>query len=569
MLSKDITKKHLYEDKILEESKTLFIFRYISLLVTSIFYFLNSSEHILGKKIFIIGSLTISAIILSYLYLIYEESQRNIKLLLLIEIIGNSVLLIPSGGFNSPFIWYTLNTILISSVFLKRIYCWINILLYIGISSLLGYLSADYDIDILKFMREEPNLILSFLMIIIAIQAWSVFAKKIKDRSRAIEEMNFQLELSNNMLIESMEHITALYQSIDILNNRGNKEGSIKLLFNHIKNITKTNLVFYYDILKSPQEIISSSANDLTIDIEKSIKTNLRDILAYNEPKEISIQGTRFIIMTLRSNYGNYGILGLESEDKRDGIVYKNNIYQLQFLSQLISVAFDRFYLEEINERLLITEEQNRIANEIHDGVLQRLFSMSCGIFSLMKSLHKYNAIEIENELNLIRQAANDVMKELRSKIYGLSWKKSGENTFIIDIKTYIEDVKRFNNTNIPFYIIGNDELLSCKQKRAIYRIICEGIGNAIRHGESKNIEVSLEISPSSNILRIIDDGIGFDLDKVKENKNKGLGIENLYQLTDSLEGNIKIYSEIGKGTTIQVIIPNNVELMKGEKTTV
>ena len=92
----------------------------------------------------------------------------------------------------------------------------------------------------------------------------------------------------------------------------------------------------------------------------------------------------------------------------------------------MISVAFDRFYFEEVNERLLISEEQNRIANEIHDSVLQRLFSMSCGIFSLIKKLNKYSLEEMERELNYIRETTDKVMKDLRAKymvLVGKIWK--------------------------------------------------------------------------------------------------------------------------------------------------
>ena len=569
LLSKIITKENSFLIKKLEESKILFMYRYISLFITTTFYFLNSSEHLIAKKIFIIGCLSISAVILSYLYLVYEKTERNIMGLLLIEIIGNSVLLIPSGGIKSPFIWYTLNTILISSIFLKKIYCWINILLYALISSLIIYFKTGYNLDILTFLKEESNLILSFIMIIAAVQAWSIFVKKTKEKSMVLEKTNAQLELSNQMIKESMDHITALYQSINILSNQGNKEGSINLLFQYIKKITKTDLVFYYDISENINQMICYSNNNLLENLEEVIKKDLSRILECRTPIEISISNTRFIVIALKSNYGKYGILGLEYQNNKDSIIYKNNIYQLQFLSQLISVAFDRFYLEEINERLLITEEQNRIANEIHDSVLQRLFSMSCGIFSLMKKLDKYTKDEIENELNQIRTTTDEVMKELRAKIYSLSWKKSGTNSFITDIKRYIDDVKKFNNINIPFTILGSDELLTCKQKKALYRIICEGIGNAVRHGKAKNIEVGLEINSHISVLKIIDDGIGFDSNRVKEDKTKGLGIPNLYQLTESLEGNIRIDSKLGDSTTIEVIIPNNVELMKGEKVTV
>ncbi len=548
----------------LEESKILFIYRYLSLIITSIFYFLINSQHPITKKLFIIGCLAISAIILSYLYVIYENAHKNIKILLLIEIVGNSLLLIPSGGIKSPFIWYTLNTILISSMFLKKIDCWLIISMQVLLSIFIGYFKLDNPLDSLGILQNESNLILSFIMIVLAIQAWSIFVKRTKEKSMEIEEKNEQLKLANEMIIESMDHISTLYQSINILNNQGNKDGSIRLLFQYIKNITGTNLVFYYDVSKDLDKVIMDSNISLPKELDKYIRETIKDILKSKNPVEVNLADTRYLLIGLKSNFINYGVLGLELTNFKDSIIYKNNIHQIQFLAQLVSVAFDRFYLEEVNERLLISEEQNRIANEIHDGVLQRLFSMSCGIFSLIKKLDKYTLEEVEKELNFIRETTDKVMKDLRAKIYGLSWKKFGDNSFITDIKTYIEDIKKLNDVNIPFYIIGNDELLVCEQKKALYRIICEGIGNAVRHGKAKNIEVSLEINGQISLLKIIDDGTGFDVNRAE--KGRGLGLQNLKQLTHSLEGSIKIDSKIGNGTTIKVLIPNSGNLMKGDE---
>ncbi len=548
----------------LEESKILFIYRYISLLLTSTFYFSNQSEHTISRKIFIILCLTIAAIILSYLYLIFENSKKTIKILLLIEIISNSILLIPSGGIKSPFIWYTLNTILISSLFLKKRYLWINILLYIFLTSSIAYLSNNYDLNILNFAKEQSSLILSIVMIIASIQVLSIYIRQTKEKSKKLEEVNEELQSANIMITESFEYINALYQSVSIFSNKGNVEGLINILFDHIKNITRTNTVFYYDTSDKVYKMISKGNENIINLIEDKITSSLSEILESKTPTEIAIVNARFVAMPVGNHYQHYGILGFKVTNEKEGFVYKNNIHQIQFLSELISIALERIDLEELNDRLIISEEQNRIANEIHDSVLQRLFSMSCGVFSLIKKIPNYSTNEMIEELNQFREMTDTVMKELRDKIYGLSWKKAGQSSFITDVKKYIEDIKRFSNANIPFTIIGSIELLSCNQKRALYRIICEGIGNAVRHGKAKNIEVNLHINPEFVSLSIMDDGIGFDVSLVDANKTKGLGIQNMNQLVQSLQGEIEIDSSPGSGTSIKLAIPNNTMVLRG-----
>jgi signal transduction histidine kinase len=81
-----------------------------------------------------------------------------------------------------------------------------------------------------------------------------------------------------------------------------------------------------------------------------------------------------------------FGVLCIEKPTGKD---YESleNMEQVKVFTGLCACVLERFELEVVSDRLIISEEQNRIANEIHDGVLQRLFSISCGLFSLSKRL--------------------------------------------------------------------------------------------------------------------------------------------------------------------------------------
>ncbi len=547
----------LFKNKF-EESKILFIYRYISLFITSVFYFLNQFEHTLFRRMFIIGCLTMATIILSYLYLVFEDSTDKIKILLFIETISNAVLLIPSGMLESPFIWYTLNTILVSSLVLKKVYLWVNIFLYTVIIGTLSYLYNSRGLEILDSLKEKSGLILSIAIIIALVRVLSAYIKRTEDNNKKLRKANKELQLANQKVTESFEHIRTLYQSLSILSSKGNMEGLISILFDYVKKITKTDRVFYYDMSDSPHKVISRDIKNVTDLIKEEISDRLNDILESKTVNKICVSDIRYVIIPIGNNYPYYGILGFEIEDNEGESRYKDNIYQIQYLSQLISIAFEKIELEEMNERLIISEEQNRIANEIHDSVFQRLFSISCGIFALMKKLPGLSTGKVLNELEQFRETIDIVMRDLRDKIYGLSWKKSGQNAFITDIKGYIEDIKKFNNVNIPFTIMGNIELLTCNQKKALYRVICEGIGNAVCHGKAKNIDVDLDINAEFTNLSIRDDGKGFEVPSPGDNKLSGLGIQNMYQLMDSLKGHLEIKSTLGIGTDVELAIPNN-----------
>ena len=90
-----------------------------------------------------------------------------------------------------------------------------------------------------------------------------------------------------------------------------------------------------------------------------------------------------------------YGILCIEKSDSED---FNNldNREQMRVFTELCASVLEKFDLEVVKNRLIISDEQNRIANEIHDGVLQQLFSISCGMFSLSKRLPQTDYGQVE-----------------------------------------------------------------------------------------------------------------------------------------------------------------------------
>ena len=109
-----------------------------------------------------------------------------------------------------------------------------------------------------------------------------------------------------------------------------------------------------------------------------------------------------------------------------------------------------------------------------------------------------------------------------------------------------------------PLDIKGNQELMSCDLKKALYRIICEGTGNALRHGKCDEVEITIDIKNQYTELIITDNGIGFNLKNKINNKEIGLGIKNMFNLVNSLNGETKIDSKLEIGTTINILLPNN-----------
>lgn len=535
--------------------KIIILYRNLSIIITSLFYFWGNSGHTIQRKLFIVACILCSSILLQYLYMKVYDFTEKIALLLIIEIIGYVILLIPSEGINSPYIWYSLNTILMISIRLSPIHCWINLLIYFcsfffaAINS--GKWNHGFDKSLLD---QEMNLVLSLLLITLAMQILGKNIKRIEKDKRNLEEANRLLKESNREIKKSMNYILELYQAVEIFTSQKDKTGLLELIVSYTKKITKASTIIFYN-METSRSILLINRKEQKNEYEETIKDKLiqykNRIVKSKVPLELHIGNMKFACIPIKSKYTTYGILGIEN-NSLDNSSYEE---QMNFLSNLCAIVLERMELEEINQGLLINEEQNRIANEIHDNVLQRLFSSSCSLYTMIQ---QDNTVvhEKKSELNLIRNAINYAMKDLRSIIYGMSWEKDGTNDFDMKLKNYIEETKNLTGIHFTLDIQGNYESLSLQQKKAVYRIISEAVGNGVRHSKASEIEVRLDMKMDFITIKVKDNGIGFDCLSIKNKKQGGLGIKNINYLAYYLNGSAQIKSEIGKGTEILITFP-------------
>lgn len=553
-----------------EELKIITIYRFVSLICISVFFFVGNIKLPFLIKAFIIACIGLSAILLNYLYRKNKDEPGNIKVLVLIEIIGNSVLLIPTGGLHSPFVWYSLNTILIASIILSGLFSWINLGVYLFTSTCMVYLIFnDANSNLTELVREESNLILSLVLITAIIRQLAMYIKRLRSEGIKQVEINRQLNDANRKFRESVDHIMELYQTVYMFTTLHDKEDTISTIMEYTEKVTKADMVFFYCSTGSEKRLTvrsDSSYKDIENCIGREIEGLWSSIMNSTKPLKVDVDNKNYLAASVRSNCIIYGVLGIEIPREQLSAWNIELADQLKFMAGLSSIVFEKFEMEQVNEKLVIAQEQNRIANEIHDSVLQRLFSTSFGIHSLMRNIGKMEDIELNEELDIIRDSINNAMKELRTTIYSMSFNKGGRDNFIADVMRFIEETIRLNNIGINFKHIGNSEALSLLQKKSLYRIICEGVGNAVRHGSASHIEVLLHIQENVVVLKITDDGTGFDIQSVKQSRKGGLGIKNIETMTHFLNGKVCIRSSFGEGTRIRITFPVYDHLYGEEK---
>lgn len=197
------------------------------------------------------------------------------------------------------------------------------------------------------------------------------------------------------------------------------------------------------------------------------------------------------------------------------------------------------------------TKERNRISQELHDGILGKIFGIRINL----------GFLEIKGDDNTLKQHESflDELQNIEREIRDVSHKlnanfNSSEIDFSSIIKQLLENKSRLGNFEYQLNIdesvawSGINEII----KVNLYRVLQEALHNIIKYSKAKKIIFNFSVEKNNLIINVIDNGIGFDANKRK----KGIGIKNMQSRVQKLKGVFKVQSETGKGTTIHFTIP-------------
>ena len=213
--------------------------------------------------------------------------------------------------------------------------------------------------------------------------------------------------------------------------------------------------------------------------------------------------------------------------------------------------------LVDLYKGVAVTEERNRLAQEIHDGLAQTLASSLLKI-DLCKRVLKNNQEAAKRELLELRNTLAKSIKETRHVIFELSLPRFHRTGFATVLKQYFEEFCRKTrvvcNLNLKL-----DKTLPTKIQVGIYRIIREAMNNIRKHAAAKRVDARLRIDKSGNLHLVIeDDGKGFDLKRaVTQSKHtKNFGLTGMKKQAKLLGGRLTISTGKGQGTRIKVKVP-------------
>lgn len=539
------------------EDKLIEYYRYFSLSLTSLMYLLDKTGPSVTYKFLVIAILFLFAQTFSFCYRRLRSRPKTLVLAVSIEMVGIIALTLFTGGYESSFRLYVLNPVLIAAGSLSIYFGWSLLLSYISIFVVLCYFFINSaNKNFLEIVFVNGNLFLTLVLTVIIMQI--------------VNRMKRQREESNARTKETMEHIKSLYHIVET-SSQHDFMNIGQVITDYVVKLTKLDKALFWFAKKSGEPAPQSRQTGWQQEEEQFLFSELgkheHEWRLQREPIFRNLPGLGdFLLMPVRMSTRFVGMIGLKLESTEGLEGRRWYIQQLIFLSELSANILERHELGVIENRLIITNEQNRIADEMHDSVSQSLFGIVYATHSLKESWKRMSDHELEEQIELIHDSATKVAKELRITIYSLSSKKSGGPTWLGMVRSHLKSLSRLNDVDIELKITGDDFSLPYPYHKALFRIISEATGNAIRHGAASRVDIELSLKPTWIRLLICDNGVGFDTDLLwieSEDSVSGLGMKNMQYLTQSLGGDFQLSSNESSGTRIMISIPVGVAELK------
>ncbi|MCU0350346.1 MAG: tetratricopeptide repeat protein [Flavobacterium sp.] len=421
----------------------------------------------------------------------------------------------------------------------------------------------------------------------------------IYDAKKEYNKSEITLEkLLNNRNPE--ENIKIYYKALNNLAYSRMKQGKFKDLeatFNKCLEVNieekneveelyvRLNLGEYYLIQKDTAKALTffneSYAAATELESNKEILRSLKN-LSLAEPEKASLYNEKYIKLTEelakkqltnRNKYARieYETSRIESENKllteknyrliimatvlgflailflvvRHLIAQKREFSLIKQKREAEELMFNLINEQQVKLTQAKENEQNRIARELHDAIMNRVYSirMSLGILNNSKKPDaEFQRLKYLDELHKLENS-------IRSISHDLKIEKFTDKIDFIDLLK--ELIITENNIGKTKFTLELDEAIdwnatSIIVKVTLYRILQEVLNNTIKYAEAEKCDVKIKKGAKNIAVEITDNGIGFDTEKTK----KGIGLKNIYERVKECKGKISLSSTIGKGTS-------------------
>lgn len=212
--------------------------------------------------------------------------------------------------------------------------------------------------------------------------------------------------------------------------------------------------------------------------------------------------------------------------------------------------------------KLLKTQEmdRNRISRDLHDSTVQSLTSFGHKLEYCCRMVEK-DPVKVKLELQTLIDLNKQIINDMREIIYDLRPMSLNNIGFVSSVEAYCQHIRRNDNFDVVLKVNGPEKELGSITSVTLFRILQEACNNSLKHSKAKKVYIRITYTRDTIDLDVDDDGVGFNLDMVEEQRTEddflhGFGLSTMRERAKLLSGTFSIRTRPGFGTKIHVSVP-------------
>ena len=302
-------------------------------------------------------------------------------------------------------------------------------------------------------------------------------------------------------------------------------------------------------------DLESSNLNAVVIREGRSI---LASEIQSNDPvQRDDVQTSSGLQLVIPLQMGEKLIGTLDVHHSPQGVFGIDEIKLIESLGDQIAIAIENARHYQQSQQLAVLEERNRLARDLHDSVIQSLYSMGLIIEGWRQLLADGEEVNINEYLDRVADINQQAQKEMRLLISELRPPELEKMGLLRALNHRVESVEK--RAGISARVLADQIVkLPAVIEKELYLIAIEALNNSLRHSTAQTVQLSLKQEPFGFSLEIMDDGKGFKLDDT--GKSGGMGLISMHERAHKIGADLEVITHPGKGTVIRVLIPERRE---------
>ena len=223
----------------------------------------------------------------------------------------------------------------------------------------------------------------------------------------------------------------------------------------------------------------------------------------------------------------------------------------LIFLSVFLLIYV--FYRLRLIRLLAVERIRNKVARDLHDDVGSILSTINI-LSSMAKTKLLTDPVKTSEYISKITNNSQQMMEAMDDIVWSIKPDNDNMQRIVARMREYTSSILEPKDIEIDFQIDENifDLKLNMETRRDVFLIFKEALNNSAKYSHCTKIDISVKFEGNKLIIRIIDNGTGFDI----KTADSGNGLGNMSKRAEALHGTIDINSNLGKGTEIILTVP-------------